>query len=65
VRNVRMIERGRGFRFLNETAHAVLVCSKVSGENLQRNFAIKFCVLGQIHLTHPARADLRADFVAA
>jgi hypothetical protein len=56
-RNVGMIERSRSFRFLNETAHAVLVCREVGGKNLQRNLAIEFCVLRQIHLAHPARAE--------
>ena len=65
VSDVGMVERRRGFCLLNETAHAILVCSKVSRQNLQSNFAIKFCVLRQINLTHPARADLRADFIAA
>ena len=63
VRDVWMIERGRRFRFLNETAHAVLIRGKISGQNLHRHFAIEFRVLGQIDLTHSARADLRDDAV--
>ena len=63
VGNVRMIKcRGR-FRLLNETPHAVLVCREVSRQNLQRNFAIKFCILRQVHFTHSARTNLRDDAV--
>src|SRR6476620_5223993 len=62
-RNIRMIERRRSLRFLNETAHAVLVCIKVSGEGFQRDFAIKLCVLGQIHFTHSSSADFGNDAV--
>jgi hypothetical protein len=58
-----MIECGRRFRLLNKTAHAVLVCSKVSRQNLQRHFAIEFCVLGQIHFTHSTGTDFRDDAV--
>jgi hypothetical protein len=38
------------FRLLRRAGqtYPVLACSKVSGQNLQRNFAIKFCVLRQI-----------------
>ena len=55
---VRMVKRRCGLRFLYETAHTVLVCCEVSGEDFQRDFAIKFCVLGQIHFTHSAGPDL-------
>ena len=37
--------------------------SDVGRQNLQRNFAIELRFLCQIHLTHAARANLRADFV--
>jgi len=33
-----MIERGRGFGFLNKPAHAVSICSQISRKNLQRDF---------------------------
>jgi hypothetical protein len=33
VRDVRMIERGRRLRFLNQTAHATMVGSEFTGQN--------------------------------
>ena len=57
VRDVWMIQRGRGFRFTNETFHPVAIRSHIRRKNFQRNFAIEFRVLRQIHLTHPARAE--------
>ena len=62
-RDVRMIERRRRLRFLNKTPHPVLIGGQVGRKNFQRNFPIEFRVLGQIHLAHPARADLRDDAV--
>ena len=56
VRDVRMIEGGRRFRFLDETAHAVLVRSKVSRQNLQCDFPIEPRVLRQVNFTHPTCA---------
>lgn len=33
-------------------------------QDLERYFAVQLRVMGQIHCTHSALADLRADFVA-
>ncbi len=33
------------------------------GQNLQRDFAIEFGILGQIHLAHPARPDFGDDAI--
>ena len=41
------------------------VFREFGGQNLQRDAAMKLCVFGQIHFTHPAFANLRADFVTA
>src|SRR5712692_4789621 len=60
-----MIQCGSSFGLLHEAAHAFLVRSDIRGQNLQRNFAIQPGVLRQINLAHPARAELRADFIAA
>src|SRR5437870_902556 len=57
--NVRMVESGGGSRLANETLHAIAMRSNICRQNLQRNFAVEFCILGQIHLAHPARAELR------
>ncbi|MDX6577548.1 MAG: hypothetical protein QOE96_3501 [Blastocatellia bacterium] len=52
------IERSRGFRFTSETLHPLMIRCEVCGQNLQRYLAIEFRILRQIHLAHPARADL-------
>ena len=65
VRDVRMIERGRGLRFANKTFHAITVRNNVGRQNLQCDFTIEFRILSQIHLAHSAGAELRADFVTA
>jgi len=41
----------------NEPGHAIAIRSNIRRQNLQRNFTTEFHVLGQIHLTHPARAE--------
>ena len=58
VRDVWMIQRGRGFRFTNETFHPVAIRSHIRRKNFQRNFAIEFRVLRQIHLAHSTLANL-------
>src|ERR1700686_4478266 len=63
--DVGMIQRGRSLRFLDKASHAVPMSSHLSRQNLQRNFPIKFRILGQINFTHPARAEWRADLIAA
>ena len=65
VGDVRMIERGSSCRLLIEAAHSILIRSKFSGKNLQRDFAVQPRVFRQIYLTHPVSAEQRADFVAA
>ena len=60
-----MIQRGSGLGLLHKPLHSIRVSSNVSGQNLQRNLAIEFGILRQIHLAHSALANLRADFVAA
>src|SRR4030095_9463925 len=41
MRNVRVIERGGGGRLLLEAPHSILACGKLTGENLQRSFAME------------------------
>jgi hypothetical protein len=60
-----MIQRRSRLCFLHEAPHPLLIRCNFARQNLQSDFAIKFRVLDQIHLTHSARADLRADFIAA
>ena len=59
-----MIEAARGLRFLLKAGQPILVSGKCSGQDLDRHFTIDFRIKGVIHLAHPARSNLRADFVA-
>src|SRR4030095_14095043 len=63
--DIRMIEGRRGLCFTDEAVHPIGIFSKVWRQNLQSHFTIERGVLSQIHLAHSARAQLRADFVAA
>ena len=65
VRDVGMIERGCGLRLLNETAHAIFVCSDIAGQNFQHDGAPELQIFGEINLAHSALANLRADLVTA
>jgi hypothetical protein len=58
-----MIQCGGRLSFLYETLHAMALRSDVRGQNLQRHFSIQFCVLREIHLTHPTGAKLGHDAV--
>ena len=62
--DVWMIESRSGFGFLYEAAHTLLILCDIRRQNLQSDGAFKFGVLSQIDFTHPARANLRADFIA-
>jgi len=50
---------------LDEAAHPLSVRGRVNWQHLQRHIAIELHVPRQIHFAHPARAELRADFVTA
>src|SRR6266404_194550 len=65
VRDVGMVERRGRLCLAHEALHAIAIRTNIGGQNFQCDFAIESCVLRQINLTHPARANLRADFVAA
>ena len=65
VRDVRVVECGRGRRLLLEAAHPILVSGHVRRENLQRHFAMEPRIFRQINLTHPAGADLGDDAVVS
>ena len=65
VRDIWMIERGRGFGFLHKPSHAVSICSQISRKNLQRDFTIQLSVLCEVHFAHSAGAELPEDFIMA
>jgi len=61
--DVGMIEcRGR-FCFEDKTTHAIGIGGKLSRKNFERNLATENCILGQVHLTHCASAQVGADIV--
>src|SRR2546426_8044393 len=65
VRDVGTLQlRGRA-GLLQETMEALLIARNVGRQNLERHCAIKLRVVREVNLTHPARAELRANFVAA
>jgi hypothetical protein len=61
--NVGVIECGSCLGFLNKTIQLVCVLAEFFVEKFDSDFAVQFCVLGQVHLTHPARADFGDDAV--
>ena len=63
--NVWMIERGSRASFLLEAAQPVGIIGKRSGQNFDRDFAVKTSIARAINFTHPARAERREYFVRA
>src|SRR5712691_11581248 len=61
--DVGMVERRCSLGLLHKALHPVWMSSDFNRQYLQRNFARQFRILRQIHLTHSALANLRADFV--
>ncbi len=59
-----MIERCLSVRLLHEAPHPILIRRDLGRQNFQRGFAMQTRVFRQIHLTHSAFANFRADFVA-
>ena len=60
-----MIQRCQHLGFAFESREPIRILGKGFRQYFDRDVAIKFFIARAIHLTHPARADLRADFVAA
>ena len=58
VSDIRMIQSGRGFRLAHKPFHSIAIRCQVRGQNFQRDFAIKFCVLREVHFAHAPRAQL-------
>jgi hypothetical protein len=61
--NIGVVESGCCTRFATETFQGVRVLGKVSGEKLECHESPKFGVLGLVHYTHPAAAQLLDDAV--
>src|ERR1043166_120802 len=61
--DVRMIERRSSVSLLTETAETIAILGECFCQNLDGNLSPQARVFSQIHLTHSALANLRADFV--
>ena len=62
--DVRVVERARRLRLLNEALLALRIGDLVMGEHLDRDGAIEMCVVCLVDDTHPALAELRFDPVS-
>ena len=60
-----MIERARRLGLLLEAAQSFCIGSEGGRENFDGHVATELRIASAIHDTHPALANLRADFVAA
>src|SRR5256885_10384279 len=65
VRDVWVIQGGGSLRFLNEAPHSIPVGRNVGRQDFKRYASSQLRILRQIHFTHSALADLRADFIAS
>ena len=61
--DVRMIQCRRRLGFALEAAESVLVFSNFIRQELERDKATKFDILGLVHHTHPATAELLDDAI--
>src|SRR5438552_3774255 len=64
-KNVRMVQGAGSLRLLLKSPQSISVLRESCGKNFDCYIAIQFLIARAIHLTHPARAELRADFVTA
>jgi hypothetical protein len=64
-RNVGMVECRQEFGFALEPGEPVRILREHLQQDLDRDVAIQLRVVRAIHLAHPARADLRGDFIGA
>src|SRR5437016_1266114 len=62
--DVWMVQGAGGLRFLLKTRHALLIGREIGRQNFDRNLAADLRIESQIHFSHSALSDLRADFVA-
>jgi hypothetical protein len=62
-RDVWVIERGGGLRFLLEAAHTLGIRRQFSRQQFERDFALEARVFGQPDLAHPARAEWGKNFI--
>ena len=58
VSDIRMIQSGRGFRLAHKPLHPIAIRCQVRRQNFQRDFAIKSCVLREVHFAHATGTNL-------
>ena len=63
VSDVRVAERGGGPCLADQPGARVLVLHQIAGEDLQGEVPVQTCVVGPVHLAHPARAEQADDAV--
>jgi hypothetical protein len=63
--DVRVVQGGGGRRLALEAAQSVFALREFGGEDFERGGTAQVRVLREIDFAHPARAELRADFVTA
>ncbi len=61
--DIGMLQYRGGVGLTLETASTVFVLAKMRGQELESDFAVKFCILGQENLTHPPGTDLLNNLV--
>ena len=61
--NVGMVERGRGLGFALKSRERLWIFGYIVGQELQRDKAMQPYVLGLVHHTHAAAAQLGYDAV--
>ena len=61
--NVRVIQMGDGLGFPLEALLAHGIRRELRGKNLDSDSALKPCILGTIHLSHPAYTQRRNDLI--
>jgi hypothetical protein len=63
--DIGVVESGSSASFLPEPSEAIRLASELFGEDFESDLAPEFCVLGEVHFTHPAGADSRQDSIVA
>jgi hypothetical protein len=61
--DVRMVQGGEEMRFPLKSRDPVSIINERGGEQLQGDVAAESSIAREIHLPHPARAELRDDLI--
>ena len=63
--DVRMIQTRHGVRFALHALPQLCIANQIGAQDFDGYITTEFGIARQIHLTHTARAELRADFITA